>query len=161
MDKTKATVATEVSRSGQFALLRGKWRRRSSTQSCRLVGTCYWVGKRGRSLYSRRYLFSAYRHLFPIWLTMNNVPKFPPSRHLPIHPSRAFDKYSQHSFLTGNSTSHFYVGWFHATGYGNATEIDQKRALLEWTFSAHGEPRCLESLLDYWLSSRRERRWKR
>jgi SEL1 protein len=52
--------------------------------------------------------------------------------------SRAFDAFSRHGHLTGNTTSRFRAGFFHATGFGGVTPIDQKQALLEWTFSAYG-----------------------
>ena len=64
--------------------------------------------------------------------------QLPPSRHLPINASRAYNSFSKHAMLTGNSSSHFKVGFFHATGYGDVTPLDQKRALLSWTFGAEG-----------------------
>lgn len=67
----------------------------------------------------------------PIWTT------------LPINATRAFSYYSLHADLTGNATSQSNVAFFYATGYSPSgqtppVQIDQARALMYYTFAAHG-----------------------
>ena len=76
--------------------------------------------------------------------TLAGLSLFPPIwSSLPINATRAFKYYSTHADLTGNATSQYYVAFFYATGYapeGAAppTQVDQARALLYYTFAAHG-----------------------
>lgn len=64
------------------------------------------------------------------------VLQFPPAI-LPRDSRRAFDLFSKHAAITGNATSQAVVAFFYATGWGNATQPDQAKALLYYTFAAH------------------------
>ncbi|KZV81209.1 HCP-like protein [Exidia glandulosa HHB12029] len=64
------------------------------------------------------------------------ISMFPPSI-LPRDSRRAFELFSRHAELTGNATSQAMTAFFYATGFGNATEADQAKALLYYTFAAH------------------------
>ena len=48
----------------------------------------------------------------------------------------AFRRYHELSYLTGNSTAQYMVGFMYATGIGDAVERDQAKALLYHTFAA-------------------------
>lgn len=69
---------------------------------------------------------------------------FPPAwSALSINSTRAFRYYLKHADLTGNATSQTHVAFFYATGYSPEgttppVQVDQARALLYYTFAAHG-----------------------
>ena len=63
--------------------------------------------------------------------------------------TRAFEAYSSHAQLTGNETSQSMVAFFYATGYDNVTSVDQSKALLYYTFAAHGGDQGAQMALGY------------
>ncbi|KAH7064500.1 hypothetical protein BKA62DRAFT_763445 [Auriculariales sp. MPI-PUGE-AT-0066] len=73
---------------------------------------------------------------------------FPPPI-LARNPARAFEFYAQHADLTGNATSQSLTGFFYATGYGGSTEQHQAKALLYYTFAAHGGDTGAQMALAY------------
>ncbi|KAG8894061.1 ERAD-associated protein [Tulasnella sp. 403] len=80
--------------------------------------------------------------------TMAEVSLFPPpAMHLNV--SRAFHYYFKHAETTGNATSQAMLGFFYATGYGGAVEIDQSQALLYYTFAALGGFQRAEMVMGY------------
>lgn len=56
----------------------------------------------------------------------------------PRNYSHAFERYSQLSSLTGNSSAQYMIGFMYATGIGNAVKQDQAKALLYHSFAAEG-----------------------
>lgn len=76
--------------------------------------------------------------------TLADLSLFPPSwTTLPINSTRAFEWFYAHADATGNSTSQAHVAFFYATGYSPSglpppVEIDQAKAMLWYTFAAHG-----------------------
>ena len=54
----------------------------------------------------------------------------------PRNYTEAFVRYHQLATLNGNRTAQHMTGFFYATGYGNAVERDQAKALLYHTFAA-------------------------
>ena len=79
---------------------------------------------------------------------LGKVSLFPPSP-LPLNASRAFHAFLEHSHVTGNATSQVYIAFFYATGYGNIVPVDQAKALLYYTFAAHGGNEGAERALGY------------
>ncbi|KDQ19961.1 hypothetical protein BOTBODRAFT_142608 [Botryobasidium botryosum FD-172 SS1] len=73
---------------------------------------------------------------------------FPPAS-LPMNASRAFHSYQRHAAQTGNATSQFYLGFFYASGYGGVVPVDQAKALLYYTFAAHGGEISAKMVLGY------------
>ncbi|KAL5483221.1 HRD3 [Sanghuangporus weigelae] len=63
--------------------------------------------------------------------------------------TRAFEAYSTHAQFTGNATSQAMVAFFYATGYDNVTAVDQAKALLYYTFAAHGGDQGAQMTLGY------------
>ncbi|EJD08119.1 HCP-like protein, partial [Fomitiporia mediterranea MF3/22] len=63
--------------------------------------------------------------------------------------TRAYEAYSAHASLIGNATSQAMLGFFHATGYSNIVEVDQAKALLYYTFAAHGGDQGAQMALGY------------
>ncbi|KZT59631.1 HCP-like protein, partial [Calocera cornea HHB12733] len=76
------------------------------------------------------------------------VSMFPPST-IPLNLTRAFHAYTAHAHLTGAPASQSMLGFFHATGYGAVTPVDQARALLHYTFAALGGDQTAEMALGY------------
>ncbi|KAF8308200.1 HCP-like protein [Clavulina sp. PMI_390] len=80
---------------------------------------------------------------------------FPPTWFsLPINATRAFKYYSTHADITGNATSQSHVAFFYATGYAPEgqtapVQVDQARALLYYTFAAHGGDTGSSMVLGY------------
>ncbi|KAI5123803.1 hypothetical protein M0805_009098 [Coniferiporia weirii] len=63
--------------------------------------------------------------------------------------SRAFEAYSTHAVLTGNSTSQSILAFFFATGYNGVVDVDQAKALLYYTFAALGGDQGAQMALGY------------
>ncbi len=80
--------------------------------------------------------------------TLGKTSLFPPSS-LPLNASRAFRAFLEHSRVTGNATSQNYVAFFYATGYEKVVPVDQAKALLYYTFAAHGGNEDAERALGY------------
>lgn len=76
--------------------------------------------------------------------TLADLSLFPPSwTTLPINATRAFKWFYEHAEATGNSTSQSHIAFFYATGYSPSgdlpsVEVDQAKAMLWYTFAAHG-----------------------
>ncbi|KAF8325879.1 uncharacterized protein EI90DRAFT_3146653 [Cantharellus anzutake] len=80
--------------------------------------------------------------------TLGRISLFPPSP-LPANASRAFHAFLKHSHATGNAASQAYVAFFYSTGYENVVPVDQAKALLYYTFAAHGGNEDAEMALGY------------
>lgn len=67
----------------------------------------------------------------------------------PRNYTAAFERYYQLSALNGNSTAQYMVGFMYATGFGDAVERDQAKALLYHTFAAQAGNTKSEMTLAY------------
>ena len=75
--------------------------------------------------------------------------QLPPTPHFTADPVFAYKTFETHAALTGNATSQGYLAFFHATGYQNVVAVDQAKALLYYTFAAHGGDKASQMALGY------------
>lgn len=81
--------------------------------------------------------------------TLAHLSLFPPTPHFPSEPKLAFQSFDAHAQRTGNATSQAILAFFHATGYGGATVVDQAKAQLYYTFAANGGHKGAQQALGY------------
>jgi TPR repeat protein len=75
--------------------------------------------------------------------------QLPPTPHFNADPVFAYKTFETHASLTGNAASQSYLAFFHATGYRNVVPVDQAKAQLYYTFSAHAGDRAAQMALGY------------
>ena len=75
--------------------------------------------------------------------------QFPPISSYPSDPKLAYETLNTHASITGNATSQSLLGFFHATGYHDVTNVDQAKAQLYYTFAAAGGHRGAQMALGY------------
>lgn len=88
-------------------------------------------------------------HLSNVALHCLILSQLPPTPHFTADPAFAYKTFETHAALTGNATSQGYLAFFHATGYQNVVPVDQAKAQLYYTFSAHGGDKASQMTLGY------------
>ena len=94
-------------------------------------------------------------YLVPFFHLSNVSPRvlipsqFPPTPHFIADPVFAYKTFETHAALTGNATSQGYIAFFYATGYHNVVAVDQAKAQLYYTLSAHGGEKASQMALGY------------
>ncbi|KAI0272118.1 hypothetical protein BGY98DRAFT_1002630 [Russula aff. rugulosa BPL654] len=83
------------------------------------------------------------------FFTLGKISLLPPTPHFTADPVFAYKTFETHAALTGNATSQGYLAFFHATGYQNVVAVDQAKALLYYTFAAHGGDKASQMALGY------------
>jgi SEL1 protein len=66
-----------------------------------------------------------------------------------LNPKRAYDTFSVVAARTGSPSAQAFLGFFHATGYGDVVPSDQAKAQLYFTFAANGGDKSAQMSLAY------------
>lgn len=115
---------------------------RGSAGACRRAGAYGGVVQACSDFFGAVIIFAASQ------LVSINVIQLSPTPLL-YNATRAFNSYKSHAAITGNGTSQAMLAFFYATGFQGVVNVDQAKALLYYTYGAHGGSQSAQMALAY------------